>query len=181
MSRWVTSKPFVGTDDEFQPSPALSKSANTASSSTLSRAIVVLKDGQGSTPGLSSLTLPAARGGLVVLLGRLEVLPRQPSCQPPSSLRQIVENSKIVSLPLTEDTRLVLFWFLRTVFLQGIFACAEHQSKREELEILVADWVAFFNKQPWGMEFISVIGSPSKMVTKAPWGIENRKSEEAMC
>lgn len=36
-------------------------------------------------------------------------------------------------------------------------------------------------RTPWGMEFISVIGSPSKMVTKAPWGIENRKSEEVMC
>ncbi|KAE9389189.1 hypothetical protein BT96DRAFT_1003486 [Gymnopus androsaceus JB14] len=152
MSRQVTSKPFVGTDNEFQPSPALSKSVNTAASSSSLRAhcctaavVPVIETQRASTSGqtscltgpgrsgLSSSTLPAACVGARVT-------------KPPSSLCKIVENSKIVSLPLTEDTWLILFWFLWTVFLQGIFACAEYQSKHEELEILVADWVAFFDK-----------------------------------
>ncbi|KAE9390860.1 hypothetical protein BT96DRAFT_945822 [Gymnopus androsaceus JB14] len=167
LSSCITLKPFVGTDDEFQPSPSLSKSANTiASSSTLLRAhhctaavVPVIETQRASTSGqtscltgpgqsgLLSSTLPAACGGARGAAGPSRgSSSATPVTKPPSSLHQIIKNSKIVSLPLTEDTWLVLFWFLQTVFLQGIFACAEHQSKREELEISVADWVAFFNK-----------------------------------
>ncbi|KAE9384782.1 hypothetical protein BT96DRAFT_1007730, partial [Gymnopus androsaceus JB14] len=179
MSRRVTSKPTVGTDDEFQPSPALSKSVNPASSSTSSRAhrrtaavVPVIETQRASTSGqtsrltgpgrsgLSSSTLPAGRGGARGAAGPSRGSSSATSvARPPSSLRQIVENSKIVSLPLTEDTRLVSFWFLRTVFLQGIFACAEHQSQREELEISVSDWVAFFDKH-----------SPRMVAYKAKYG-----------
>ncbi|KAE9391876.1 hypothetical protein BT96DRAFT_1000935, partial [Gymnopus androsaceus JB14] len=108
---------------------------------------------------LLSSTLPAACGGARGAAGPSRGSSSATSvAKPPSSLRQIVENSKIVSLPLT-DTQLVSFWFLQTVFLQGIFACAEHQSKREELEISVADWVAFFDKH-----------SPRMVAYKAKYG-----------
>ncbi|KAE9394806.1 hypothetical protein BT96DRAFT_942915 [Gymnopus androsaceus JB14] len=122
MSRWVTSKPFVGTDDEFQPSPALSKSVNTASSSTSLRAhrrtaAVVpvietqraLTSGQTSRltgpgwSGLSSSTLPAARGGARGAAGPSRgSSSATPVTKPPSSLRNIVQSSNIILLPLTD-------------------------------------------------------------------------------
>ncbi|KAE9387823.1 hypothetical protein BT96DRAFT_1004762 [Gymnopus androsaceus JB14] len=180
MSRRVTSKPFIGTDNEFQPSPALSKSVNTAaSSSTSSRAhrrtaavVPVIETQRASTSGqtscltgpgwsgLSSSTLPAARGGARGAAGpsRGSSL-ATPVAKPPSSLRNIVKSSNIIPLPLTEDTQLLLFWFLRTVFLQGIFACAEYQSKSEDLEISPVNWVSFFDKH-----------SPRMVAYKAKYG-----------
>ncbi|KAE9399045.1 hypothetical protein BT96DRAFT_976107 [Gymnopus androsaceus JB14] len=175
---WVTSKPIVGTDDEFQPSPVLSKSVNTASSSTSSRAhhrtaavVPVIKTQRASTSGqtsrltgpgrsgLSSSTLPAGRGGARGAAGPSRGSSSATSvAKPPSSLRQIVENSKIVLLPLT-DARLLSFWFLWTVFLQGIFACAEYQSQSEDLEISPANWVTFFDKH-----------SPRMVAYKAKYG-----------
>ncbi|KAE9385010.1 hypothetical protein BT96DRAFT_950147, partial [Gymnopus androsaceus JB14] len=147
---------LVGTDDEFQPSPALSKSVNPASSSTSSRAhrrtaavVPVIETQRASTSGqtsrltgpgrsgLSSSTLPAGRGGARGAAGPSRGSSSATSvARPPSSLRQIVENSKIVSLPLTE-----------------------HQSQREELEISVSDWVAFFDKH-----------SPRMVAYKAKYG-----------
>ncbi|KAE9398674.1 hypothetical protein BT96DRAFT_994611 [Gymnopus androsaceus JB14] len=160
MSRWVTSKPFIGTDDEFQPSPALSKSANTIASSSSSRAhcctaavVPVIETQRASTSGQTSRLTGPGRSGL-----SSSTLPAACVTKPPSSLCNIVENSKIISLPLIY-TRLVSFWFLRTVFLQGIFSCAEYQSKCEELEISVVDWVAFFDKH-----------SPRMVAYKAKYG-----------
>ncbi|KAE9383860.1 hypothetical protein BT96DRAFT_1104534 [Gymnopus androsaceus JB14] len=87
-----------------------------------------------SGPSVSSRRMVAGRGGARGAAGPSRGSSSATSvAKPPSSLRQIVENSKIVSLPLTEDTRLVSFWFLWT-------------SQREELEISVADWVVFFDK-----------------------------------
>ncbi|KAE9393838.1 hypothetical protein BT96DRAFT_943646 [Gymnopus androsaceus JB14] len=92
--------------------------------------------------------------GLVVLLGCLKVLPRQlQSPNLPPAFARSLRIAKIVSLPLT-DARLLLFWFLWTVFLQGIFACAEYQSQSEDLEILRANWVTFFDKHSPRMWFI---------------------------
>ncbi|KAE9390686.1 hypothetical protein BT96DRAFT_1002056 [Gymnopus androsaceus JB14] len=180
MSRRNASKPLVGTDDEYQPSPALSKSANTiASSSSSSRAhrrtaavVPVIETQHASTSGqtsrltgpgrsgLSSSTLPAARGGARGAAGSSRgSSSATPVAKPPSSLRNIVKSSNIISLPLTEDTRLLSFWFLRTVFLQGIFACAEYQSKSEDLEISPANWVSFFDKH-----------SPRMVAYKAKYG-----------
>ncbi|KAE9383624.1 hypothetical protein BT96DRAFT_1008960 [Gymnopus androsaceus JB14] len=179
MSRRNASKPLVGTDDEYQPSPALSKSANTiASSSSSSRAhrrtaavVPVIETQHASTSGqtsrltgpgrsgLSSSTLPAARGGARGAAGSSRgSSSATPVAKPPSSLRNIVKSSNIISLPLT-DTRLLSFWFLRTVFLQGIFACAEYQSKSEDLEISPANWVSFFDKH-----------SPRMVAYKAKYG-----------
>ncbi|KAE9383863.1 hypothetical protein BT96DRAFT_950985 [Gymnopus androsaceus JB14] len=68
----VTSKPTVGTDDEFQPSPALSKSVNTASSSTSSRAhrrtaavVPVIETQRASTPGQTSRLTGPGQSGLL--------------------------------------------------------------------------------------------------------------------
>lgn len=134
MSRRVTSKPTVGTDDEFQPSPALSKSVNPASSSTSSRAhrrtaavVPVIETQRASTSGqtsrltgpgrsgLSSSTLPAGRGGARGAAGPSRGSSSATSvARPPSSLRQIVENSKIVSLPLTGKLSLHLTDFFQS-------------------------------------------------------------------
>ncbi|KAE9395492.1 hypothetical protein BT96DRAFT_997608 [Gymnopus androsaceus JB14] len=109
--------------------------------------------------GLSSSTIPAVRGGARSAAGPLRSSSlATPVAKPPSCLCNIVKHSKIILLPLT-DTQPVSFWFLQTVFLQGIFACAEYQSKREDLEILLADWVAFFDKH-----------SPRMVAYKAKYG-----------
>ncbi|KAE9383896.1 hypothetical protein BT96DRAFT_1008664 [Gymnopus androsaceus JB14] len=122
MSRRNASKPLVGTDDEYQPSPALSKSANTiASSSSSSRAhrrtaavVPVIETQHASTSGqtsrltgpgrsgLSSSILPAARGGARGAAGSSRgSSSATPVAKPPSSLRNIVKSSNIISLPLT--------------------------------------------------------------------------------
>ncbi|KAE9385015.1 hypothetical protein BT96DRAFT_1007469, partial [Gymnopus androsaceus JB14] len=138
MSRRVTSKP---TRRAHRRTAAVVPVIETQRASTSGQTSRLTGPGRS---GLSSSTLPAARGGARGAAG-------------PSRDRQRIARSS--SLPLTEDTRLLSFWFLRTVFLQGIFACAEYQSQSEDLEISPANWVSFFDKH-----------SPRMVAYKAKYG-----------
>ncbi|KAE9400039.1 hypothetical protein BT96DRAFT_938935 [Gymnopus androsaceus JB14] len=223
MSRWPTSKVQAETDNEFHPSPALSKSANTVASSSLSRAprrtaavVPVIETQRSLTAGqtsrltagrsgLSSLTLPAVRGGArgaagpsrglsaanmwenlgedmveakehlplaLAIVPQIHVSHAYYGHSPWLFILFIAFSNRLTHRDVQRmghavqkrdshmiDTRLISFWFLWTVFLQGIFACAEHQSKCEDLEISLVDWVAFFDKY-----------SPRMVAYKAKYG-----------